>query len=355
MIKTLLVVDDEAAIRLTLEKYFRGRQYQVYLAGTGAAGLETARTIPLGAAVVDLRLPDMGGLEVLRGLRRESPSTGVVILTAHGDIDTAVEAMKEGAEHFLTKPVDLEALAAILDRALQRGRLEADVDYLRGRQSTVGAGPIPRALRFPADVERAVHLLAGNPLTSALLLGETGTGKGMVARAIHERSARSAGQFVEINCAGLGGNLLEAELFGYEKGAFTDAKERKRGLVEVADGGTLFLDEIAEMDPAIQAKLLKVLEDRRFRRLSGTVSIEVDVRFLAATNAPIEQAVESGRFRRDLYFRLNVIPVHLPALRERSDDILPLAEDFLREFSVRLARPRLVLPARVRDLLLRYP
>lgn len=355
MLKTLLIVDDEAAIRQTLDRFFRLRHFQVYLAGTGARGLETARQVPLGVALVDLRLPDMDGMEVLRGLKRESPSTGAVILTGHGDIESAVAAMKEGAEHFLTKPVDLEALAAVVELAMQKGQLASDVDYLRRQQSVLQESPGRKPLRFPPDVARAIHLLSGNPQTSAFLSGETGTGKGAVAHAIHESSPRRLGQFVEINCAGLGAALLETELFGYERGAFTDARERKQGLLEVADRGTLFLDEITEMDLAVQAKLLKVLEDRRFRRLGGTTSLEVDVRFLCATNTDVDAVMAEGRFRRDLYFRLNVIPVHLPPLRERPDDILPLAEDFLREFSARMARPIRALPVPVRDLLIRYP
>ena len=354
MSKSLLIVDDEAAIRTTLVRFFKARNFLVSAAGTGAAGLEIARTISLGAAVVDLRLPDMDGMEILRYLRKESPSTGVIILTGHGDIETAVVAMKEGAEHFLTKPVDLEALAAVVERILVKEQLRADVKYLRDRQSLLRDVAGPKKLRFPPDVERAIHLLAGNPQANALITGETGTGKGAVAQSIHEASARRTGQFVEINCAGLGPALLESELFGHEKGAFTDARERKQGLVEVADGGTLFLDEISEMEPPVQAKLLKVLEDRRFRRLGGTTAIEVDARFLAATNTDIDQAVARGAFRRDLFFRLNVIPIYLPRLRERPDDILPLAEDFIHEFAGRMARPARELDAEARDLLIRY-
>ncbi|MDD5225239.1 MAG: sigma-54 dependent transcriptional regulator [bacterium] len=328
----ILIVDDEEAIRLNLGQYFRTRDYEVREAGNGKAALELCRSIPIDVVLLDLRLPDQDGLEVLKKIKSMSLGTGVIIITAYGDVETAVKAIQLQADNFVLKPIDLASLEAIVRKILTNSRSLKEIQYLRRKTSVLDKTEMGEMPRQPAEVHHAINLLAKNSSTNILIMGETGTGKGMVARIIHELSDRKEGQFVDINCAGLSGELLESELFGHERGAFTDAKTFKRGLLEVANGGSLFLDEVAELSLSVQAKILKVIEEKVFRRLGGTTNNRVDVRIMAATNTNLEKKVKSGKFREDLFFRLNVMPVVLPPLRERRDDILPLAKIFLDEY-----------------------
>src|SRR5438876_8153548 len=284
---------------------------------------------PADAVITDLVMPDLNGVDLTPRLRRTDPHLPIFVLTGHGDIATAIDALKAGATEYLSKPVNIDELMTLQTRALAARPLVeagASLEQARGKQFSIKAilGEHPKVEAVRAFVRK----MAAIPRPTVLLLGESGTGKNRVARAIHYSSPHSAGRFIEINCSALPASLLEAELFGYKKGAFTDAREAKRGLIEVADGGTLFLDEIAELSPELQAKLLNVLESRRFRRLGGTDEIEVGLRLVTATNRDLEQLVQTGRFRSDLYYRVSVAAMTLPPLREIKSDIPLLADHF---------------------------
>src|SRR2546428_3819909 len=289
---------------------------------------------PADAVITDLVMPGLDGVEVPRPVSRGARHVPSFVLTGHADVATAIDALKAGATEYLTKPVNIDELTTLLSRALaERPLLEegASLEQARGKEYSIQAilGQHPQIEAVRAFVRR----MAAVPRPSVLLLGESGTGKNLVARAIHYSSAHSAGRFVEINCSALPANLLEAELFGYKKGAFTDAREGKRGRIEVADGGTLFLDEIAELSPELQAKLLNVLESRRFRRLGSTEELEVALRLVTATNRNLEELVRTGRFRSDLYYRVSVAATTLPPLREIKSDIPILAQHFRQLFA----------------------
>jgi len=333
MKSSILIIDDEESICQILTKFYNSKGYSTYVAHDGAGGVEIVSTISIDLVLLDLRLPDRDGLEVLQSIKSASPVTAVIIVTAYGDVETAVRAMQKRADNFILKPVDLGALETLTEKTLEKYRTQAEVHYLKRKVSRLEGSSSLDNLRQPPDVYHAIRLLADNSSTNVLLLGETGTGKGMVANAIHELSERKENPFMDINCAGLSAELLESELFGHEKGAFTDAKAFKKGLLEVASGGSVFLDEIGELSSSVQAKLLKVIEQKQFRRLGGTANIEVDVRIMAATNVDLEDRVNKDMFRKDLFYRLNVMPVKLPPLRERPDDVMPLAETFLNEFN----------------------
>ena len=286
---------------------------------------------PADAILTDLVMPELDGIEVTRRIRQADPHLPIFVLTAHADLDTAIQALKAGATGYLTKPVNLDELTTQLDRALEERPLReevASIQQVRQEEFSVRAilGKHPRV----DEVRQFVRRVADIPRPTILLLGESGTGKNLVARAIHYSSPNTDGRFVEINCSALPAQLLEAELFGYQKGAFTDARESKRGLIEVADSGTLFLDEIGDMPPEIQAKLLNFLESRRFRRLGGTEEIEISQRIITATNRDLEEGVRKGDFRADLYYRISVATHSLPALRDIKGD-LPLLADHFRD------------------------
>ncbi len=290
---------------------------------------------PPDAVITDLVMPDIGGIEVTRRLRESDPHLPIFVLTGHADMETAIEALKAGANEYLTKPVNMDELTTLLERALKERPLmeeAATIQKVRQEEFSVHAilGQHPKI----EEVRRFVRRVADIPRPTVLLLGESGTGKNLVARAIHYSSPHTAGRFVEINCSALPAQLLEAELFGYQKGAFTDARESKRGLIEVAEGGTLFLDEIGDLPAETQAKLLNFLESRRFRRLGGTEEIEVSLRIITATNRNLEEAVNRGRFRSDLYYRISVATHALPPLREIKEDLPLLAEHFRELFAL---------------------
>ena len=349
---SILVVDDDRTVRETLADFFDALGYVVRSAATATAGRQAAAEHAPDVVLVDLRLPDASGLTLLEALRADDPELGVIVLTGHADVPTAVRAMQQGALDFLEKPVDLEALGVAVDRAAELVRLRREVSVLRTRRRDVdgSAGP-----GDPPSLERLIELAARNDDVPVLIVGETGTGKGFVARRIHERSARAAQPFVEVNGASLSATFLESELFGHERGAFTDAKQAKRGLFEVAGRGTLFLDEIGEVVTEVQPKLLKVLEERTFRRLGGTSELRSDARVVAATNQPLAQRVQEGAFRADLYYRLQVLTLALPPLRERRDELAELARAFapggsrLSEAALR-AIERYDWPGNVREL-----
>jgi DNA-binding NtrC family response regulator len=337
----LLIVDDEESIRANLKRYFSRKSMDVLTASTGREAVDICRSSMVDVVLLDLRLPDLDGLAVLGQIKAISPQTGVILITAHGDVDTAVKAMQMRADNFLLKPVDLKAVELLVNKILETSRARTEILYLKAKVSRLTGFAGPLKPRFPAGVSETIRALASSPTTSVLIQGETGTGKGVAARLIHELSDRAAKPFVDINCATLTPEFLESELFGHEKGAFTDAKDFKRGMLEVAHGGSLFLDEIGELALSVQAKLLHVLEEKRFRRMGATASIRVDARLIAATNTDLERAVKAGAFRKDLFYRLNVMPILLPPLRQRREEILPLAKDFLEEFASADARKRI--------------
>ena len=344
MNRSILLVDDDAEILAMLGKVFERKGWQVFRAADATTAVESYEREHPDLVLLDLNLPgSIGGLRILEVLRARDDDATVLMLTGNADVATAVEAMRLGAENFLTKPVELAHLEAATDRAFEKVELRRRNRFWAERQSestelsTLGRSPAMR------EIGRQIQLLADSD-TTLLLLGETGTGKGWVASLLHAQSNRAAAPFVEINCAGLSATFLESELFGHEKGAFTDAREQKRGLFEVAHTGTLFLDEIGDLAPELQPKLLKALESRRFRRLGGTREIEVDVRLVAATNHDLESRVKEGKFREDLYYRLAVLPVRLPPLRERGrDEIADLTLRILIDLRRRLGRG----PARI--------
>jgi DNA-binding NtrC family response regulator len=351
----ILVVDDERLIRTSLERAL-GSVGTTEAADSVAAALAALGRKRFDAVVLDLKLPDGGGLELLRRLTTDSPETKVVVITAHGTVETAVEAMKLGAWDFVNKPFELDELLTTVQNALRAGSLERRVAYHEGRdrsrvddQMVTGGSPRMRAL------EREVAVLAAQPVPVVLVVGETGSGKALVARRLHYASARSAGPFVELNAAAIPETLIESELFGHERGAFSDARERKLGLVEVADGGTLFLDEIGDLGPAPQAKLLTFLESFSFRRVGATATRTVDVRLVAATNRDLSKMVKDGRFRADLYYRLTALTLSVPPLRERPEEVAPLAAHFVASYAHKYQKQFRRLSEDAQAVLTRWP
>jgi DNA-binding NtrC family response regulator len=340
---TVLVIDDEKAFRMVAEEALASEGFEVQTAATGAAGLKAWRGEPTDLVILDRHLPDVDGVRLLEAMVREARErqieTLVVMATAYADVASAVEALKIGAHDYLTKPLQLPELVVTVRKALEARRLREQVKALSGREEQEVQGiNLGRSPGMRAVVEM-VEKVATAPATTVLIQGESGTGKELVANLIHRRTpSRADAPFIEINCASLPENLLESELFGYERGAFTDAKASKRGLFEAADRGTIFLDEIGELTPGTQAKLLKVLESMSFRRLGGTRDLAVDVRVVAATNKDLAAEVQKGTFRLDLFHRLDVFHLRLPPLRERREDILPLADHFLAQFARRMGR-----------------
>jgi DNA-binding NtrC family response regulator len=340
-VPTLLVVDDEQTLRFTIAEWARITGFHPVTVATGAEALAALADRGADAVLLDLKLGDEDGLEVFKRLRAEDPHLPIVMLTGHGTIEHAVHATRMGVFDFVIKPPNLTHLEVVLRRALDHARLQREVEHLRGasRPTTM----IGESAAFKRTLDR-LHKAAKRSNTPILILGETGTGKELMARYVHEESPLAAGPFIAINCSAISELLLESELFGHEKGAFTDARHAKKGLFEVADTGTLFLDEIGEMSFKLQAKLLRVLEDGTFRRVGGNTDITVSVRVVAATHRDLKRSIADGAFREDLYYRLNGVSVVMPALRERPDDIPFLADHFLAHFAHRSGRvpPRLM-------------
>jgi two-component system response regulator AtoC len=337
---TLLIVDDEDLVRWSLRERFVRDGYTVLESGTAAGAIEKM-TPAVDLVLLDYRLPDGDGLSVLRQIKELSPDTLVILMTAFSTVENAVAAMKHGAYHYLNKPFNLDDVSAFVDKALETSRLRREVRLLRGSQSReYGFDAIIGASPAMVAAKSLLERIAASPATTVLLTGETGTGKDLAAKAIHYNSERASKPFVNITCSALPEQLLESELFGHERGAFTDARQQKRGLLETADGGTVFLDEIGEMTPGLQAKLLRFLEERTFKRVGGLNDIRVDVRVVAATNRDLEEEVKAGKFREDLFYRLQVMPVRLPPLRERVGDIRLLVAHYVdrynREFRKRV-------------------
>ncbi|NTU71549.1 MAG: sigma-54-dependent Fis family transcriptional regulator [Coriobacteriia bacterium] len=338
MSKKILIVDDEKNMRWVLSQALSGEGFEVSEAEDGKAALAAAAADEPDVMVLDHRMPGKDGMEVLRTLRSKGARFPIIMLTAHGNVATAVDAMKAGATEYLTKPFDLEELRIAIDKALTFSEMALEVERLRqevGREYDVQG--IVAQDRGMAEILETVHKVAPTSAT-VILYGESGTGKELIARALHNLSTRATKPFVSVSAGALPETLLESELFGYEKGAFTGAMTPKPGRFEMANGGTLFLDEIGDISPATQVKLLRVLQERRFERLGGTRSIEVDVRVVAATNRDLQQLIADGDFREDLFYRLNVVPITLPPLRQRPGDIPVLVAHFLEKFNAEAKR-----------------
>ncbi len=327
----MLIVDDDAPARRLLQVRLRALGCEVALAADGQEALAEIKKHEPALMLLDLQMPKMGGIDVLRHLRTAGTAFPVVVITAHGSIESAVAAMKEGAYDFITKPLDANHFDIVVRKALESEALKRSWELLAAETDNRHRLIIGESKPMAEAVDTARKAAASS--ATVLLLGESGTGKEIFARAIHHWSERRSQPFVAINCVGLAKELLESELFGHEKGAFTGADQLKKGKLELANGGTVFLDEIGDMSAELQTKLLRFLQEREFDRVGGRDPIRVDVRIVAATNRDLESAVKENRFREDLYHRLNVIPITLPPLRERAEDIGPLAEHFLRRFA----------------------
>ena len=332
---TLLVADDDPGLRESLERTLTREGFHVVLASDGNAALERLRGGGIDLVLTDLKMPGLTGIEVLRAAKAIAPDVDVILLTAFGTVEEAVRAMKAGAYDFLTKPFQRPQVLRLIRQALERRdliqqnrELQQRLDVLLQQGIAIGSSPAFRRMMMLVDQ-------VADSSATVLIQGESGTGKELVAKTIHARSARTKGPFVAVNCAALPETLLESELFGYEKGAFTGAAGRKEGRFELADGGTLFLDEVADLSPVTQPKILRVLQEGEFERLGGTRTIRVDVRVVAATNQDLAQMVREKRFREDLYYRLNVITINVPPLRERREDIHVLAQHFLRMYAAK--------------------
>jgi len=330
VVPKILIIDDEEHMCWALDRAMRQEGYQTEVAYRGRDGLDKIRLESPSLVILDLRLPDMDGLEVLKEAKAMNPKLPVIMLTAHGTIETAIEAMKIGAADYITKPFDLEELKLVIKQNLLVIQLETEVTFLRS-ELTGKYGNIIAQSKIMQDIIALIQRVAHSS-ASVLITGESGTGKEVAAVSIHQNSPRHNRPFITVNCAALPEQLLESELFGHERGAFTGATARKLGRFELADKGTIFLDEIAEMSLNMQAKLLRVLQEKSFERVGGTETLSVDVRVIAATNRELGEAIKKGTFREDLFYRLNVIHIHLPPLRERKDDIPLLAQHFLQKY-----------------------
>jgi two-component system, NtrC family, response regulator AtoC len=336
----VLVVEDESLIRWSLRQKFDELGFDVVEAEDGAQATQAFSGDVFDLVMLDYKLPDTTGIEILKQIKTAEPDTVVIMMTAFSTIETAVEAIKLGAYDYVAKPFQMDQLTTTVDKALETTKLRREVRELRRHlQAEFGMNAIIGQHQSMRELFDTLQRVAGTGISTVFLRGETGTGKDLVARVIHYNSERASKPFVNVTCTALTEALLESELFGHERGAFTDAKAQKKGLFELGDGGTIFLDEVGDMPPALQAKLLRFLEERRFRRVGGTKEIAVDVRVIAATNRDIEQAIEDGEFRRDLMYRLNVVTLVLPPLRARGNDVKLLTQHFVTRFATEFKKP----------------
>ncbi len=333
--KNILIVDDEEFIRLNLKRIYSDEPYRVFLESRGATALKTAEEEEIDLALLDLNLPDMSGIDVLRQIKQIKPGLLVIMITGYASVESAVEALKLGAYDYIKKPFKADAIRLITRLALEAQSLKETVKNLRELQPGMGSDSILGESEVISKVRNQIDEFSKYDSETVLITGESGSGKELVARSLHYLSSRNEKEFIEINCASIPETLLESELFGYEKGAFTDAKTKKIGLLEKADEGTLFLDEIGEMSMGLQAKLLRVLENKKLRRLGATEDKIINVRIIAATNKNLKEAIAAKEFRQDLYYRLNVLPIDMPPLRDRGADILLFTDYFLQHFNTK--------------------
>ena len=358
----ILIVEDEPTLAKNMGRYLQNAGFEVHVTGTGATAMTELESYKPDIVLLDYRLPDTNGLKLLGQIQAVDRRIRIIMITGEGNAELAVQAMKAGAHDYLSKPVALKELKLLLEKIAGQERIEGALDYFRQKQAGESGldkllGNAPVIVKLKQQIRQLIeserNLVEGVP-ASVLITGETGTGKELVARAFHFDGPRNEGPFIELNCSAIPAHLLEAELFGYERGAFTDARERKMGLVEAADGGTLFLDEIGDMDSALQTKLLKLLEDRVVRRLGGLRDKQINVRIVTATNCRLEQLISEGNFRSDLYYRLRVLQVNLPPLRDRGTDIIHLADHMLNQHALRYRKAKMQISQAAEMELLGY-
>lgn len=352
----ILVIDDEKLLRWSMQQNLSKEGYAVITAEKGMEGLELFIEENPDIVLLDIHLPDISGINVLESIRKEDPNAIVIMVTAFGDIETAVKTIKFGAYDFVEKPFNLDKLKILIGKALETCVLRREVSQFRSQLSTkYGFSNVIGTSEEMLKIMELTRKVAKSDATTILLQGQSGTGKDLIAKVIHYESNRASRPFMDINCTALPDTLIESELFGYEKGAFTDAKQAKKGLFELADGGTVFLDEIADIKLGTQAKLLKVIENKTFKRIGGVKDIAVNLRIIAATNKNIAEEVRKENFREDLYYRLKVIPIYLPPLKERPDDILPLAKFFIDDFNREFKKDVKGLSKETESAFLNYP
>jgi DNA-binding NtrC family response regulator len=355
MPRKILVIDDEKAIRWSLGEALRNLKFDVEEAENGKKGIKSFKNDPSDLVILDLKLPDTDGITVLKQIKEIERDTPVIMMTAYGEVETAVEAIKSGAYDFILKPFQLEKMKVSINNALESSRMRAELEGIKKKErETYNFKNFIGKSQVMQEVFDKVIKIGKSKASTILIQGESGTGKELVARAIHESSNGGNRPFLEINCAALPESLLESELFGHEKGAFTDAKFRKKGLFELAENGTIFLDEIGEMGITLQSRLLRVIENKTFRRVGGVKDLRVNTRIISATNRDIQQAIKDGHFRNDLYYRLQVIPIHLPPLRERKQDIPLIANHFITLFNKEFSKNIKKVSSEVAKLLSNY-
>lgn len=349
----IIIVDDEEIIRWTLKEALEAEGYRVIGFSNGTNFMKYFQEKGADLIILDIKLPDTSGLDLLLSINRIDPNLPVIIMTAYGDIESAVTAMKRGAYDYILKPYNLAEVVLLVKKTFETSIIKYRLDRFVKKEENNYAQIIGENIKMKLLKEH-IAMAAKSDKTTILIRGESGTGKELVARQIHLLSSRAKYPFIDVNAAAVTGTLLESELFGHEKGAFTDAQRQRKGLFELADKGTLFLDEIGDLDPNLQAKLLRVLQEKRFRRVGGTTDITVDVRIIAATNANLEKALEEGRLRKDLFYRLNVFTIYLPPLRERKDDIMLLAQSFLESFCKEFSKNIVGFHPETVEILLNY-
>ena len=356
MKSTLLIVEDDDVMCKTIAEVFEKEGLRVLSANNGEDAVNYLKSEKIDIALIDFRLPGMNGLELLKNIKETDEGVMVIVMTAYPDVKMAISAMKAGAYDYINKPFELEELKLLIDKAVETHRLKSEVELLRYQRGDIcdyfDMVGNSNAIR---EVKKLITTVAKSPKTSVLIYGETGTGKELVANAIHCYSSREKLPFIKLNCSAIPDTLLESEMFGYERGAFTDAKQSKKGLFELADGGTIFLDEIGDMDVRLQPKLLQVLENQTLRKVGGVRDIHIDVRVVAATNKNLEQMVKEKKFREDLYYRLKVIVINAPPLRERKDDIIMIAEHFVKLNNNNFGKYIKGVSPECREILLQYP
>lgn len=350
----ILIIDDEAAQRDILAGYLKKKGYKIFSASSGKEGIDIAKSNAVDIILSDYKMPDLNGIEVLEQVKKINPEISYIIVTAYGTVENAVRAMRLGAFDYISKPVDLDELDLMIERIIDHRNLKSENQLLKTQLQD--KYKISSIVSHSPKMEEVINIAArvSESKATVLITGENGTGKEVLAKAIHYLSSRKDKPFVAVNVPALTETLLESELFGHEKGAFTGADKMRKGRFEISDGGTLFLDEVGDIPQSIQVKLLRVLQEHKFERVGGTDQIEVDVRIIAATNKNLEQKIKDGTFREDLFYRLNVVSINIPPLRERKEDIIPMIESFIEKFSKENNKEKLEISKEAVDILMRY-